>query len=127
MPTVTQPRNISTTRPPEPRPTELLEEVADLSSGLGLGFMSFLGAIPGLLPCVALTVAALVIVAIPMVIVGVAAGAVYLVLRAIAGLARRASSLLGPPAPEPSRPEPDLAAPDNPHRGEARMGRLRRA
>ena len=112
MPAVTHPPNISTTLPPEPRPTELLEEVADLTSGLGLGFMSFLGAIPGLLPCVALTVAALAILAIPMVVVGIVAGAAYLLVRAIAHIAVRTASILRPPAPEPERAEPSRASPE---------------
>jgi hypothetical protein len=116
MPEATSTLNVDTTLPPEPGGIELLEEVADLSAGLGLGFMSFLGAIPGLLPAVALTVAALVIVAIPMAIVGVVAGAVYLVARAIARIGARAASIFRPPAPEPERAEPSVAAPEVIHR-----------
>jgi hypothetical protein len=74
--------------------------------------MSFLGAIPGLLPCVALTVAALAILAIPMVVVGIVAGAAYLLVRAIAHIAVRTASILRPPAPEPERAEPSRASPE---------------
>ncbi len=112
MPTVTRTPKISGTLPPEPGPTQLLEEVADLSSGLGLAFTSLLAAIPGLLPVVLLTVAALAIVAIPMVIAGTAVGAAYLLLRPIAHIAARAVSTFRPPAPEPERPVPSLAAPE---------------
>ena len=110
MPEVTHTPNVNTTLPPEPGATELLEEVANLSAGLGLGFMSFLGAIPGLLPCVALIVAALAILAIPMLVVGIAAGVVYLLFRAIAGIGARVASILHPPTPEPT-PEPERLEP----------------
>jgi hypothetical protein len=112
MPEVTQPPNIGTMPVHEPGPTELLEDVADLSAGLGLGFMSFLGAIPGLLPCVALIVAALAVLAIPMVAVGLMAGVVYLLVRTIARIFRRAASVFRPAAPEPERPAPAVTAPD---------------
>jgi len=109
---VTHPPNIDTTLPPESGPAELLEEVTNLSSGLGLAFTSFLAAIPGLLPMVLLTVAALAIIAIPMVIVGIAAGLVYLAIRAIAYIAGRAASIFRAPAPEPERAGPSRAAPE---------------
>jgi len=114
MPAVTQPPKTDSPLPPEPEAIELLEEVADLSAGLGLGFMSFLAAIPGLLPAVVFTIAALVVLAIPMIIVGIVAGLVYLVLRALAHLAGRAASFFRPPEPnrepEPERSEPAPAA-----------------
>jgi hypothetical protein len=130
MPEVTRTSNINATLPPEnatlppePGATELLEEVADLSAGLGLGFMSFLGAIPGLLPCVALTVAALAILAIPMVVVGIVAGVVYLLVRVLARVAGRAASIFRPPPPEPERAEPTVAAPQVTYRLPARRPR----
>jgi hypothetical protein len=85
--------------------------VADLSAGLGLGFMSFLAAIPGLLPAVLLAVAAVVFLAIPMLVVGIVAGAAYLLFRALARVAGRAASFFRAPAPEPERSEPAPAAP----------------
>jgi hypothetical protein len=113
MPAAIQPPTTHSPLPPEPGAIDLVEEVADLSAGLGLGFMSFLGAIPGLLPAVALAVAALVVLAIPMIVVGIVVGAVYLLARAIARTAGRAASFFGaPPAPEPKRPEPPAAAPE---------------
>jgi hypothetical protein len=115
MPADTQPPKIDRPLPPQPGAIELIEEVADLSAGLGLGFMSFLGAIPGLLPAVALTVAALAILAIPMVVVGIVVGVVYLVFRAIARIAGHAASLFRAPEPErvePGRVEPAPAAPE---------------
>jgi hypothetical protein len=112
MPADTQPPKIDRPLPPQPGAIELIEEVADLSAGLGLGFMSFLGAIPGLLPAVALTVAALAILAIPMVVVGIMAGVVYLLVRAMARIAGHVASLFSAPAPEPERVEPARVEPE---------------
>jgi hypothetical protein len=102
------------TRSAGPSQSELLEEVADLSSGLGLAFTSFLAVIPGLLPMALLTVAALAIVAIPMVVVGIAAGVVYLLVRGIARLVARIASVPRPSSPESARPTAPRAAPASP-------------
>jgi len=110
MPAVTQPPKIEL--PPEPGAVALLEEVADLSAGLGLGFMSFLGAIPGLLPAVALTFAALALLAIPMLVVGIVAGVMYLLVRVLARVVGRAASFFRAPAPQPEHSEPAPAAPE---------------
>jgi hypothetical protein len=112
MPTDTQLPKIDRPLAPEPGAIELIEEVADLSAGLGLGFMSFLGAIPGLLPAVALTVAALAILAIPMVVVGIVAGVVYLLVRAMTRIAGRVASVFRRPAAEPEPSEPAPATPE---------------
>jgi len=107
MPAVTQPPKIESPLPPEPGAVELLEEVADLSAGLGLGFMSFLAAIPVLLPAVLFIVVPLVVLAIPMIVVGIVAGALYLIFRAIAHMAGRAASFFRAPSAEPERSEPE--------------------
>jgi hypothetical protein len=76
MATATQPH--PTTRPAHTT-TELLESVADATAGLGLASMSFLGAIPGLLPMVALVILAVAIMVIPVVVFG-ALGAIPVLL-----------------------------------------------
>ena len=76
MATVTHPVKTSTPPASDPGAIELIEAVNDGLAGAGLAFISFLGAIPGLLPVVLLTIAAAVIVAIPMLVVGVLIGAV---------------------------------------------------
>jgi hypothetical protein len=55
----------------------MLEGIADATAGIGLLSISFLGAIPGLLPFVALTILALLILAIPVLVLGIAVGAVF--------------------------------------------------
>ena len=58
-----------------PGAAELAEELTNLGSGIGLAFTSFLAGIPGLLPMVLLTALGLAIVVIPMLVVGIAFGA----------------------------------------------------
>ena len=83
---------MATTTPSSP-PTrhtasELFESVADGTAAFGLAFMSFLGAVPGLLPMVALTLLAVVILVIPAVVVGAVVGLPVLLARLVV---RRAS------------------------------------
>ena len=66
-----------------------------------MAFISFLGAIAGLLHVVLVTIAAAVIVAIPMLVVGVLIGAVWGIVVLIARLGARAVSMFS--APEQAR------------------------
>jgi hypothetical protein len=83
-------RNAAASGPSAP---EVLEGIADATAGVGLLFASFLGAIPGLLPFVALTILALVILAIPMLVLGIAIGVVFAVGVLIKRIASRAVAI----------------------------------
>jgi hypothetical protein len=97
---------------PAPGATELLDELSDAASGIGLVFVSFLAAIPGLFPVVLLTAVGGAILLIPVLVLGVAIGAVIgipvlivrLSVRAVA-FVRRASRRRDRRAPRVSEPE----------------------
>lgn len=84
---------------PAPDATELFEELGDAAGGVGLAVVSYLGAIPGFLPMVALTVAALAILAIPMLVVGALIGVPLLIAR----IAARAISAVIATRPDAGR------------------------
>ncbi len=67
----------------------------DAFSGSGLAFMSFLAAVPGLLPAVILTVLLIAPLLIPLLVVGAAAGLVLGILRVAAWALALAASLVG--------------------------------
>ena len=109
MDTVTHPVKTSTPPASDPGAIELIEAVNDGLAGAGLAFISFLGAIAGLLHVVLVTIAAAVIVAIPMLVVGVLIGAVWGIVVLIARLGARAVSMFSAPersssARRPTRP-----------------------
>lgn len=78
----------------EPGTLELIEATGDGLAGFGLAFMSFLGAIPGLLPVAGLTIVAGVVLLIPMLVIGLVVGALWGVAVLIIRLARRIVSML---------------------------------
>jgi hypothetical protein len=78
----------------EPQAIDLIEATGDGLAAGGLVLMSFLGAIPGLLPVVALTVAAGVILLIPMLVLGLVIGALWAIAALVVRLGARAASLV---------------------------------
>jgi hypothetical protein len=72
--------------PADNRAEELFDGLLYAISGAGIGFLTFLGAIPGLLPCVALVGAAGLLLLIPLLVVGLVVGVIAGVVLAIAKL-----------------------------------------
>jgi hypothetical protein len=66
-----------------PDAEELLQETLDLSSGLGILGVTYLGVVPGFLPSVALALVAVAIVLAPLLVVGILFGALLLIGRLI--------------------------------------------
>jgi hypothetical protein len=77
-----------------PNATEFFDETSDLLSGLGLFVVTFLAPIPGFLPAVALTILGVVILVVPILLIGLAAGALLLVGRLVFGVIVRATRAL---------------------------------
>jgi len=70
--------------PSTPRATDLVDELTPAFAGTGVAFVSYLAAIPGLLPMVLLTALAAAILLIPLLVVSAAIGAVLGLLRLVA-------------------------------------------
>jgi hypothetical protein len=66
----------------------------DAFSGIGLGFMTFLACIPGLLPAVVLTVLLLLPLVIPFLVLGAVGGLVFGLLRLGAWTITRAGAVV---------------------------------
>lgn len=109
MDTVNHPVKTSTPPASDPGAIELIEAVNDGLAGAGLAFISFLGAIAGLLHVVLVTIAAAVIVAIPMLVVGVLIAAVWGIVVLIARLGARAVSMFSAPERKLERAASDPA------------------
>jgi hypothetical protein len=73
---------------------EFFEETFDLLSGFVLFVVTFLGPIPGFLPAVALMILGVVILLVPILLIGLAAGALVLVGRLVFGVIARATRAL---------------------------------
>jgi hypothetical protein len=80
----------------EPGTLELIEATGDGLAGFGLAFMSFLGAIPGLLPVAGLTIVAGVVLLIPMLAIGLVLGLLWGIAMLIVWLVRRLVAILAP-------------------------------
>jgi hypothetical protein len=66
----------------------MLGELSDATAGIGLLTVSFLGAVPGFLPGLALTVFGLVVLAIPLLVLGTVGAAIYGTIVLLARMAR---------------------------------------
>ena len=84
---------MATPAPSTPSATEMVEGLSDAVAGIGLAFITFLAAVPGLFPVVLLTVLLAAVVLIPMLIAGAAIGAVLGLLVLVARAASRARSV----------------------------------
>jgi hypothetical protein len=81
--------------PAAPSASDIGFGLLDAFSGVGLGFMTFLACIPGLLPAVVLTVLLLLPLVIPFVVLGAAGGLLFGLVRLAAWAIARTRSLVG--------------------------------
>jgi hypothetical protein len=105
MPTAIRATDIRTPTPSQPGVPELVDELTDLGSGIGLLTIALFGAVPGFLPVVALTLVAGAIVLIPMLAVGLVIAAIAVPLLLIKWIVVRVAAHYRGATPAPPRSE----------------------
>jgi hypothetical protein len=114
MPTATPPADTRRPATSPPGVPELVDELVDAASGIGLLTVALFGAVPGFLPVVALTIVAGAIILIPMLVVGLVIVVLAVPLLLIKWIVVRVAAYAGadhtPPSPESRRAEHRPAA-----------------